>query len=159
MIRKAIWLALAVLLFAGPSFAQRASRADVSFGYSYLRLIGTGGGNLNGGSVSAAGYLNNWFGIAGDVGVYRGGGGTAYTFLVGPRVSAGRSSSMSPFVQALFGGMKVGVTGFAYSVGGGVDLRLMPHVALRPQVDYIGMRLGGGTGNTVRLSASLVFRF
>lgn len=67
--------------------------------------------------------------------------------------------AVSPFVQALFGGMKVGDTGFAFSAGGGVDLRVMPHVAVRPQIDYIGLRLHGGTGNTMRASASLVFRF
>jgi len=170
MIRKAIWLALGVLLFASSSFAQ--SKADVSFGYSYLRLGGSGGVNLQGGEVSVAGYLNNWFGIAGDFGAYHGSpGGVAlntYTFMGGPRLSAGRNRAISPFVQVLFGGSHLtasaggisgGGTAFSYSAGGGVDLRLMPHLALRPQVDYLGMHSHGATLNSARASVSLVLRF
>jgi hypothetical protein len=40
-----------------------------------------------------------------------------------------------------------------------VDLGLTKHIALRPQLDYIGMRVGSSTLNTVRGSFGIVFRF
>jgi UTP--glucose-1-phosphate uridylyltransferase len=48
---------------------------------------------------------------------------------------------------------------FAYSVGGGVDIGLLPHLALRPQVDYVGLDTSGGHTNCTRVSASFVVHF
>lgn len=162
----------AILLMAGCAFAQGAPKADVSIGYSFLRLGGSGGVNQQGGAISMAGYLNHWIGIAGDFGAYHaspfGLSLNTYTFLAGPRFTANRAGSVSPFVQVLFGGahltaslsgLSSGATPFAISAGGGVDLRLTKHVALRPQIDYLALRSGGETLNALRGSFGVVFRF
>jgi hypothetical protein len=170
--RRLLWLALAILVVGGTARAQETPAAEVSVGYSYLRLGASNGINQNGGSVSAAFNVNHWFGVVGDVGGYHaspfGVGLDTYTFLVGPRLSCRTGSRVTPFAQVLVGGahLTAGVEGesasttaFAFSAGGGVDLRISPRIAFRPQVDYIGMRSNGSTLNCTRASASVVFRF
>jgi hypothetical protein len=169
--RKIKWLAAGILFLACSASAQQTPPIEVSAGYSYLRLGGSGGVNQHGGTVSVAGNVNNWFGIVGDFGAYHssppGGSLNTYTFMFGPRFSL-RAGRVTPFVQTLFGGAHLrasafgfssGITPLAASVGGGLDLRLSRHVAMRPQVDYIAMRSHGSTQNVGRASLDLVFRF
>jgi len=168
---KMKWIALGILLLTSSASAQQVGRVDVSTGYSFLRLGGSGGESQHGGTISIAGNVNNWFGIVGDFGAYHsaplGASLNTYTFLFGPRVSL-RAGKVTPFVQTLFGGahmnasaygISAGLTPFAMSAGGGVDLRLSQHIALRPQVDYIALRSSGQTLNAGRASMGLVFRF
>jgi hypothetical protein len=168
---KMKWIALGILLLTCSASAQQAARVDVSTGYSFLRLGGSGGESQQGGTISIAGNVNNWFGIVGDFGAYNssplGTSLNTYTFLFGPRLSL-RAGRVTPFVQTLFGGahmnasangISAGLTPFAMSAGGGVDLRLSQHIALRPQVDYIALRSSGQTLNAGRASMGLVFRF
>jgi outer membrane immunogenic protein len=170
--RRFIWLALAILAVGGTARAQETPAAEVSLGYSYLRLGGSGGINQNGGSASAAFNVNHWFGVVGEVGGYHaspfGVGLDTYTFLVGPRFSYRNGSRVTPFAQVLVGGAHLtaglagetaSTTAFAFSTGGGVDLRVSRNIAFRPQLDYIGMRSNGSTLNCTRASASVVFRF
>lgn len=166
--KKAIWLVLGILSFAGLASAQEAPRADLSLGYSYLREGFSGGANTHGGSFSGAGYFNDWFGVVGDFGVYHlsqsGVTANTYTFLAGPRLSANRGKGVSPFVQALAGGDRLtagggSAKGFAWSAGGGADFALSRHIALRPQFDYIGLRFSNATTHSVRASLGIVFRF
>jgi len=168
---KIKWLTAGILFLACSASAQQTPPVEVSAGYSYLRLGGSGGVNQHGGSVSVAGNLNNWLGIVGDFGAYHnssfGASLNTYTFMFGPRLSL-RAGRVTPFVQTLFGGAHLkasgfgfssGITPFAASVGGGVDLQLSRHIALRPQVDYIALRSHGSTQNAGRASLDLVFRF
>jgi hypothetical protein len=152
-----------LMLTITSAFSQETPKAEFSTSYSYLRLGGGNGINQQGGSVSIAGNLNQWFGIVGDFGAYRGEGLGTFTFLVGPRFSARNSSGVTPFAQVLFGGAHLGgsdgVTPFAISPGGGLDVKITPNVALRPQVDYLALRANGQTLNSVRASVGLVFRF
>jgi len=158
---------LAILSLASVASAQEGPRGDLSVGYSYFREGFSGGANTHGGSVSGAVYLNNWFGVAGDFGIYHlnqsGSTANTYTFLGGPRFSANRGKTVSPFVQALVGGDRLSAggsaTGFSWSAGGGVDFALSRRIALRPQFDYIGLRFSNGTTHAARASISLVFRF
>jgi hypothetical protein len=46
-----------------------------------------------------------------------------------------------------------------FSAGGGIDLSLSRHLAFRPQFDYTGIRAAGGTLNSARASASIIYRF
>lgn len=169
---KMTWIAAGILVLACTAAAQETPKAEVSAAYSYLRLGGSGGLNQRGGSFSVAGNANRWFGIVGDFGFYHaspfGVGLNTTTFMVGPRFSARSRSKLTPFVQALIGGahMTAGVSGFSSSVtpfamsaGGGLDLQLAPHVALRPQVDFIALRSHGETLNSGRASFGIVFRF
>jgi len=162
------WLALGILSFVVPASAQQAPRADISLGYSYLREGFSGGSNAQGGNLSGAGYFNNWFGIAGDFGAYHvsesGISANTYTYLVGPRFSANRSGRTSLFVQALVGGDRLtagggSAHGFSWSTGGGVEFALSQHIALRPELDYIGLRFQNNTTHSARASVNIVFRF
>jgi len=166
--KRLAFLVLVALSLALAASAQEAPRGDFSVGYSYLREGFSGGANTHGGSVSGAGYFNDWFGVVGDFGVYHfsqsGVTANTYTFLGGPRLSANRGKSVSPFVQALVGADRLtaggGSThGFSWSTGGGVDLAMSRHIAIRPQFDYIGLRFSNGTTHSARASVSLVFRF
>jgi hypothetical protein len=170
--RKMILLVGLILLTAAASRAQDTPATDVSASYSYLRFGVNNGVNQNGASLSVAGNFNHWLGLAADVGGYHKtqGGATfnTYTYMGGPRFSYRNSGRVTPFAQVLFGGARgtLGGTagsgannGFAYSAGGGVDLGLTRHLALRPQLDYIGMRFSGNTINTVRGSIGIIFRF
>jgi hypothetical protein len=166
--KKLALLVLVVLPSALAVNAQEAPRGDLSIGYSFFREGFSGGANTHGGSASLGAYFNDWLGIVGDFGVYHfsqsGITANTYTFLGGPRLSANRGQRVSPFVQFLVGGDHVdvvgtGASGFAWSTGGGADLALSRHIAMRPQFDYIGLRAAGNTTHSARASISLVFRF
>ena len=170
--KKFIWVAFALSLLAVSSPAQQIPAADVSAGYSYFRIGGTGGANLNGFSTSAAYNANQWFGLVGDLGVYHGSpsgvGLTDLTYTFGPRFSIRKSDKFVPFVQGLVGGSHVsasfgGFSGssnpFTYSVGGGAEVPLGSRgkVALRPEVDYFGLSSNGTMTNCVRISVGIVY--
>jgi hypothetical protein len=94
----------------------------------------------------------------------RGGVSTnTYAYLFGPHRMFRNPLRSNPFAQALFGGSRVSVSGaasdkFAFSVGGGVDIGMLPHLYLRPQVDYVGRRNSGQTLNCTRVSAVVAMR-
>jgi hypothetical protein len=180
-------------------------RAELFLGYSYVRGVPTlSPGNrmdyLNGGSTSIAFNLNRTLGLVADFGGYdaseiqlTGAGanparvadasGTAFTFMAGPRLSF-RHDRITPFVQALFGGVHASqVTlsncaapvvctplptenAFAMTAGGGIDLRIHRHLAFRiVQAEYLMTRFADlstgyrDTQNDMRLSSGLVFGF
>lgn len=172
--KKFMWAVIAVSFCAISSRAQQTPVSDVSAGYSYFRVGGSNGTNLNGFDTSAAYNGNDWFGLAGDLGVYHGSpsgiGVTALTYTFGPRFSYRKSGRIVPFGQALFGGSHISASsngvsgstnGFAYSFGGGADVALSSSgaVALRPEVEYFGLRSNGNTSNCVRISVGIVFHF
>jgi opacity protein-like surface antigen len=151
-------------LFSIPASAQSV---DASLSYSYFRLGNSGGLNQNGVSGSIAYNPNRWFGIVGDVGGYHASPGgvslNTYTYLFGPRLTFRNPSKVNPFVQALLGGSRITVGSgggsnnqFAYSVGGGVDFGILPHLAFRPQIDYVGLNTPGGHTNCTRVSVGFV---
>jgi hypothetical protein len=118
---------------------------------------------------------------------------TEMTYLFGPRFSRSRSRTVIPYVHTLFGGMHLttslpvtvaptptstGTTtriaasqdAFAMALGGGLDLRLNHHFALRPiQLDYLMTRLEdfGQSGqpsqnrnqHNIRYAAGIIFNF
>ena len=169
--KKFIWVALAVCAFSVSSFAQQGPRADISAGYSFLRVGGTGGANLNGFNSSFTYNANDWFGIAGDIGVYHASPGgvsvTGLTYTFGPRLTYRKSDHFMPFGEALFGASHASATGggltasgnqFTYILGGGVELPLGSHNwALRPEADYVGLRASGATVNCFRISVGIVY--
>ena len=170
--RKIILLAGAILLAAAGSHAQDTPAAEVSASYSFLRFGVSNGVNQNGASISVAGNLNHWLGLAGDFGGYHktenGVTFNTYTYLGGPRFSYRKSNRVTPFAQVLLGGAHGSLSafgssatgnGFAYSAGGGLDLGLNRRLAVRPQLDYIGTRFSGTNISTVRASIGIVFRF
>lgn len=175
--KKIMWAAVALTLFAVTSRAQDVPKADVAVGYSYLHFNGSGGAsgiNNNGLSGSVAFNATSVLGIVADFGFYHGSvsgvGINSESYTFGPRFSMRRSDKFTPFVQALFGGghlnsITVGgvtvpsVNAFAYSFGGGTDIGIAKggKIALRPQFDYIGLRNNGSTTNTERFGVGIVF--
>jgi hypothetical protein len=188
-LRRTCWIVAVcclAVIFPGAARAQRAagtsSQLDVSVDYSYVHASSPNtafGDVLQGGSVSVA-YKFHWhWGVAGDFGgyVYTGlnPGSTAEltTYMVGPRYTVGSSNRFSPFVQVLAGGSRLTAhfgssegaeNGFAMAVGGGVDVRVGHHIAVRVlQAEYLMTRFwyantGDENQNTLRLSAGIVFR-
>jgi hypothetical protein len=164
--KRVLLLALGLSLLAIPSHAQSA---DASISYSYFRLGNSGGINQNGVSGSIGYYPAHFLGFVGDFGVYHASPGgvstNTTTYLFGPRLILRNPLRINPFVQALAGGSHLTVTGFgssnqfAFSVGGGVDLGMLPHLYLRPQVDYVGFRSSGQTLNCTRASVGVAIRF
>jgi hypothetical protein len=165
--KKLILLGLGLVFFAIPS---RAQSFDASAGYSYFRLGGSNGLNQNGISGSLAYNPHSWLGLVGDFGGYHaspaGVSVNTYTFLFGPRVTLRNPTKINPFAQFLVGGARLTANGvvpsttdFAFSFGGGVDIGLLPHLALRPQVDYVGIRDSGSTINCTRISVGFVVHF
>ena len=180
-------------------------RLELFVGYTYLRVFPTVGfGNriywMNGGSTSIAFNLNRYLGLVGDFGGFNEtrlmittgnppqatgpyeavDGGSAYTFLGGPRVSLRNHTRLTPFAQALFGVMHAtqvslcpsctsilpAQNAFALTAGGGLDIRLTHRIAIRAvQGEYFMSRfqnlVTGKTSpqNDARLSTGLVFRF
>ncbi len=165
--KKLIILLLTLSVFAIPS---RAQSVDASLSYSYFRLGGSNGLNQNGVSGSLAYNPNRWLGLVGDIGGYHaspsGVSVNTYTYLFGPRLTLRNPTKINPFGQVLFGGSRITVGSgggssnqFAYSLGGGVDIGLLPHLAFRPQVDYVGLNTPGSHTNCTRISAGFVVHF
>ena len=165
--KKLIFLLLAFSVFVVPSHAQSV---DASLSYSYFRLGGSGGINQNGVSGSVAYNPNRWLGVVGDFGGYHaspfGVSLNTYTYLFGPRLTLRNPSKINPFAQVLLGGSRITVGSgggsanqFAYSIGGGVDIGGLPHLAFRPQVDYVGLETSGSRTNCTRVSAGFVVHF
>jgi hypothetical protein len=178
-----------------------APKVELFLGYSYLRAVPTlADGNrmvwLNGGSASIAFNLNRYLGLVGDFGGFRDSevklmnsnsvvdsSGNAYTYLFGPRFSFRNHTRVTPFAQALFGGMRAsevtlsGCSGggctplpsenkFALTAGGGLDIGVNRHFAIRiVQAEYLMTRFenletgANASQNDMRLSAGVVFRF
>jgi outer membrane protein with beta-barrel domain len=111
--------------------------------------------------------------------------GNLFTYNVGPIVKF-RTSRVEPFVEALFGGAHSNLYGniygacpgctvlsrspsnnaFDFIIGGGVDIPLNEHIAIRPaQFDYLLTRFGNDftSGNNnqsnFRFQAGVQFRF
>ena len=181
-----------LLIFGVAAYAQEVStpKVEVGLNYSYSRM-NPGGSlpsyNANGGFGSVQYNFNKAFGVVADLGAnYVGNvngvqiGNTAFEYLFGPRFTW-RHSRFSPYVQALFGGERfsngynpsssspllgTSQNNFAGAFGGGLDVTLTQHVAVKPfQVDYLMTQFAPGSGNptnvanNLRYSAGVVFRF
>jgi outer membrane protein with beta-barrel domain len=152
----------------------------------------------NGGSTSIAYNFNRKIGLVADFGGYNNNNirgfdvdNTMFTYLFGPRFTA-RGEHVNVFGHAMFGGAHISgsassllvptpvggssaTTGFeesnnsaAFLIGGGFDVHLSKHFALRPaQFDYLLIRFNpkiagveqSSTQNNLRYSAQIVFKF
>lgn len=159
---------------------------EVSFGYSYLRSNANpdqcGCFSMNGGNAQVAFHVYRGFSTVADItgettaSVNNGVRGLSLvSFTAGPRFSYSFRRRFALYAQSLFGAahgfdsyfpVTSGPTGtatdFAMIAGGGLDIRIARHVAIRPiEADYLLTRLPNGvneTENNLRLSAGLVIR-
>jgi hypothetical protein len=199
--RKLVMLAALVLLPLA-MVAQDLTKAEIFGGYSYLRNSGNGFNGWDGqATFNFARYLGVTADVGGNYrtaasfsplsGFSISANQRLYTFLVGPTVTVGYNR-FSVFGHGLFGGahsslgagvnipiiggISTGITGataFAMAFGGGVDIGLAKHFAIRAaQVDYIYTHFNSldalttglsttttGHQNSFRYSAGVVFRF
>lgn len=182
MFRK-IALLLSLSLVLGFSVAAQ-DKADVYVGYQYTRQTYTGTTfNMNGGVGQIAVYPASWFGLVGEVSGnavgnihgFTGTGGTLYSYMGGARIRFPKGP-LQPYVQALFGlgqldstlQARIGSpssTAYAMALGGGLDLKVAHHLAIRlVQGDYFLTRFTNPLNarfsqNNFCLSTGLVLRF
>jgi hypothetical protein len=172
--------------------AQEAPRTEFFGGYSYMRLedSGTDGQDrdLNGYNLSGAiTIFKKSIAIKGDVSGHFGDFLTNVTpridlgqtlFLFGPQYTFRKSERFQPFAHALFGVARVKLendavsasrtdTGFAFALGGGVDVqgfgsklkvRLVQADYVRTKLDLVGSGDSVSSGN-LRVSTGIVLRF
>jgi hypothetical protein len=109
--------------------------------------------------------------------------GNLFTYMFGPQIKK-HTGLFQPFGEALFGAYHTNAyatilndegiissgsgnnNGFAMAFGGGVDLKVMPHLSLRPvEVDYLFTRFNANHAsysanqNNFRYNAGVVFTF
>ena len=168
-----------VLLLSAAAMAE--DKADIFGGYQYLHansgVSGVGGFNLNGWNGAVSGYFNRYLGLTADLsGTYgtpsvQGVGVSThlYTYMFGPVVRA-RAGKLEPFAHALFGGAHISASvngagstsdsGFSWALGGGVDYKFLPHIAIRVgQFDFLQTHISGDSQNNFRYSGGVVIRF
>src|SRR5260370_25694362 len=109
---KATMIAV-IALFGLTAIAQDVPKADVFFGYSFLRANqaqSIPAFTANGGLFNAAWNFTNHIAFEAEFAGYHNGNvnnkqvdTTSYSYLFGPRVSLGRSRTVDPYVHVLFG--------------------------------------------------------
>jgi outer membrane immunogenic protein len=179
---RSLFAALFLSLTAFPLCAQDRPRSEIALDYNYVHTNAPPGGcgcfSMNGGSGSFAFHFKPGFAAVADVGAVHAGNVdstglslTLTSFLFGPRVSHQIGMArLIPYAQMLAGAVHssgglapASSTSFAAAVGGGLDLRLTHHIAIRPiQVEYFVTTLPNGTDghqNNLRVDSGLVFSF
>jgi opacity protein-like surface antigen len=160
----------------GSSSSIEAAR---QLGGSVAQQSFTGSGsstiNIHGASFNLAGNLNSWIGIVADVGAgsidESGLSGNVFTYMFGPRISYRHNDRFTPFGQVLVGGARLRVNvpssgssnttlnAWAIALGGGLDVKLSSHFAIRAvQAEYLMTRFNSQRQNNARVSAGLVLR-
>jgi opacity protein-like surface antigen len=140
--------------------AGRAVSTDVGVGYAYVsHPVGQSNRfGLSGVDGNITFGFNPRFGIKADLGYAQSGDvlgtlsrSTILTCLAGPVFHLAPRARVDPYVQALFGGSRIGgpvpvgtgnpisgwVLGFAWTVGGGAEYRISDSWSLRAGVDYL----------------------
>ena len=170
MMRRLLPCLCLVLLFGSTSFAQNPEYPKADFTAAYvlnsLDTNSTAGRRiLNGVSVAVGGNIKKYFAIEGDLTfstrTISGQDTDLFTYLVGPRFTRRSSNSkLQPFVHALFGGGRLSgfgtpTNGWAGKMGGGLDIVVNKHLAIRVvEVDYYRYH-GHVTIGTQRLNNAL----
>jgi peptidoglycan-associated lipoprotein len=186
-----MWLILAAVSIA-PAAAQTESVSaaepgpELALTYTYLHANAPPGGcecfSMNGGGVSFAYPVSHSFSVVGEAGAVTNGNvdstGLNFTlshYMGGGRYSLRRFSRFTPFAQIVMGAahasgdlapdqLHIGSsTAFAMAAGGGLDLNLTHHVAVRLfQTDYLLTLLNNRVNdhqNNFRFSTGIVFHF
>ena len=173
--KKLILLAVMIGAMTSAALAQETPKVELFGGYAYA------GSGSHGFDSSVIVNINRWFGLGGSVsGQYskfdENGISeriTTNSFLVGPKFSIRTNKRITPFAQAMFGlgrlhtetnefGPLVSFKdqSFAMSIGGGLDVTVSRHVAIRAiQIDYLRTQFFNETQNKGRIAFGIVLRF
>ena len=160
--RKLLGMFALLAIFTIPTLAQETPVIEVGGGYQYRSFNVPDGPRLNMNGWQASGDVNitRWLGITADFdGTYKtfgGGDNTVYSYMIGPQVYPVGHHMITPYVNALFGGAHFGFSNcggggcndsenkFAWGGGGGVDLTVSKHFAIRmAQIEYERTRFFG----------------
>lgn len=171
-------LVISVLVLASCMFVvaqDNNNKAEVFGGYQWTSVdfgSGVSRQSFNGFDGAVTGYFNQNLGITADFsGAFKtvdGVSAKVYSYTFGPTLRVPMDKA-TPFVHALFGGARATAgfegdsassNGFAYAIGGGLDLNATKNVAIRVgQFDYFGTRIEGENQKNFRYSAGIVFKF
>jgi len=179
--RFKIVIVLAILLVF--SFSALAQSGTAYVGYSYTNIDTNGATdrlNMNGWETGSSINLNKMFAAEGVIaGAYRNNafsfGETGvktnlsvYTYEFGPRVNLGPFA----FAHFLMGGAHLSASAsasgasastsqnsFAMSIGGGTQIKVAPHFAVRTTFDYVPTYFVSNTQNNVRIGVGLAYLF
>jgi len=160
-------------------------RFDVSGGYNLIRANAPPGGcpcfTVNGGYISSGMHFKDWLSVAGEFTLGKGSSIsdlgqnlTLTTYMAGPRVSY-IGHRWAPYAQVMFGGAHAGgsyfpsSTGYkssnsswALSAGGGLDIYLTDHFAVRtPEIQYLRTNFANGGNdqqNQLMIGLGLVYK-
>lgn len=167
-------LVAALIVLGLPTAQAQLPKGDLFFGYSRTsaNVFYPNVGGLNGWEASGSLKVAPFISADADVGHY--GVGTdatvprTTTFLFGPRVTAG-ALGVRVFAHGLIGGehsansagpIRVSDTAFAYALGAGLDVPVLPFFGWRFLVDRIKAPSISPPGESdIRFSTGLVFRF
>ena len=171
--RKHLWVICLIFFAYLPATAQDTPKVEIFGGYSWA------GGNFHGWNASVTGNLSKSVGLVADFSGHYGSeiegpilvDEDAHSFLFGPRFSH-RGKRLTPFAYALFGitrfhesatisGQRLSDadTGFSPALGGGLDVAVSKHVAIRAfQLDYFRPNFFGEAHNRGRLAFGIVLR-
>jgi outer membrane immunogenic protein len=169
------------------AMAQSRTLIDAGIEYNYVRSNAPAGScgcfSLNGGSGWVAFNFTRALGIVGEIASQHasdissaGADLTLTSFLAGPRYTWAKADRFAPFAQVLLGVAHAGGTlapggavlsgsanAFAMTAGGGLDIGLTRHIALRAfEADYYLTHFDNGTNNrqnNLRIAAGVMFRF
>jgi hypothetical protein len=170
-----LFLSFCVLLAAPMPAAAQLRNHDAFFGYSRVGhdAFYPNVGGLNGWEAALHIHLHPFLGVEGDVAHYGLGANDAVprttTVLLGPRVSV-RALGINLFAHGLVGGehsanhenagVHISQGGFAYALGGGIDLPILPFFAWRLSLDHINApTVSPSSGTKARFNTGIVFRF
>lgn len=165
--KKRVIVTGVVLLSALVASATEVEQYETYLGYNFVRFHTNSdllsSFNAHGGDVQFVYNFNKWLGGVADFGAVTTNSinnssidMTVLNFVAGPRVTFHKESRFRPFVEALFGGsystasslvavvnpvvserLVSSHTAFAMLAGGGLDIRVSKHIALRPiEADY-----------------------
>jgi hypothetical protein len=170
-----LFLSFCILFATSLPAAAQLRNHDAFFGYSRLGsdAFYPNVGGLNGWEAALHIHLHPFFGVEGDVAHYGLGANDAVprttTVLLGPRVSV-RAVGINLFAHGMVGGehsansgnaaVHISEGGFAYDLGGGIDLPILPFFAWRLALDHISAPSVSPSGGTkARFNTGIVFRF
>jgi hypothetical protein len=163
---------LPLLIFPVSALAQQTPQVEIFGGYSNMAAnFNASSFDLNGVNFSAQENLNSWFGGVLDFSTHFGKDNglktNTQTISYGPVFSYRKSKTIVPFAHAMVGVERGGTNYLGISqpeeriavlAGGGVDLKVLPGIALRlVQVDYVYTGFSNNRQDNMRISAGVVF--
>ena len=160
---------LAALCAAVPATARAQDGPDgeVGLGYSFMS-VDVGVGPLdrrlatNGWFLSLQDNFTDYVGVVVEGSGHYRGSGNVHTVMAGPRFNYRNDSRLEPFAHVMAGAAfydSFDETKFAMAAGGGLDVKVNEHVAIRAiQADYVPTFFSNVRHNA-RVQAGVVFRF